>query len=401
MISWLFEQAITSNLVFPFIAPNRLQAKNIVWNDHVARLLNEFKTKGLPYVKNEVELSVSFPKLRGGKVQLLGVENEEALRGMSNWGAIACDEYDDWSSDIWPLIIRPNLMATKGKAMIAGTPKGKRNMWRMSQSQEFQEFHYTSFENPDLDKEELESMVKEYMEYGEDYFRQEIMAEYVKPAGVVYREWNEDRQFVDLSYDPNLPLHISFDWGINDPTAVIWLQPHGPETRVIDYYEASDSNIEHFISVIDSKPYRRPDLFTGDPAGKARNLITGTSVIEQLANKRIHVRTKDGVRIPDQIRSTHAIMPGLYVDTKCDRFRDCLINYRYPEIKSTAKDQSNEVPIHDQYSHAMRALEYWVVNTHSGGSATYLSQSINTRSFDWYIKKIKESRTTGLYAGRL
>jgi hypothetical protein len=97
-------------------------------------------------------------------------------------------------------------------------------------------------------------------------------------------------------------------------------------------------------------------------AGNARTLTTGTSPIEILATKGIHVRTKGGVRIPDQIRATHGLIKSFYVSNQLTRFRDCLLNYRYPEVKETARNQENELPIHDEFSHAMRALEYYAVN---------------------------------------
>lgn len=363
MISWLFENAILSpKTVHPYIAPNRIQAKNIAWDDHVARVLNELRIKKVPHQVNETELSVTFP--HGGKIQLLGVENKEALRGISNWGSIGADEYDDWSDDIWPTIIRPNLMVHKAPAIISGTPKGFRNMYRLSQKPEFKEFHYTSLDNPDLDKEELEAMIQEYKDEGEDYYRQEILAEYVKPVGVVYKEWAMNN-FKDIEYDVSLPLYVTFDWGVNDPTVVIWLQMNGSELRVIDYYEAKDANIEHFVSVINAKPYKKADMFCGDPAGKARTLTTGTSPIEMLAQKGIYVKTTDGVTIEEQVRIAHTFIPSLYISTKADRFRECILNYRYPTMgveKRSKLNFENEIPIHDEFSHAMRAFEYFCVN---------------------------------------
>lgn len=362
-ISWLFEGALNNDSLgctFPFIAPSKIQARNIVWDDHIQRILNEFKDKGLPFKTNETELSVEIKS--GGKVQLYGVENSEALRGISNWKRVVADEYDDWAQDIYPLIIRPNLITHKAPILFTGTPKGKKNLWRMEQESYVKSFHFTSMDNPDIDPSELDSLINEYKGEGEDYYRQEIMAEYIKPAGVVYKEWDEKTQFVECKYEPSLPLHISFDFGINDPTAVIWIQPNKLETRIIDYYEASNANIEHFISLINSKPYKPADLYTGDPAGKARTQTTGTSVIDEMSHKDINVRTKDGVRIPDQIRITHKYIPNMYVSNKLTRFRDCLLNYKYPEVKSTIRNQENEIPIHDEFSHAMRALEYWAVN---------------------------------------
>jgi predicted metal-dependent phosphoesterase TrpH len=365
MVSWLFENAMMTGLTCPYIAPNRVQAKTIAWKDHVARMLQELGRKKVPHIVNESELSVTFPN--GGRVMLMGVENKNALRGISNWHSCGLDEYDDWGEDIWPTIIRPNLMVHRGPAMVAGTPRGFKNIYRLAQNPDFKEFHFTSYDNPDLDPKELEDMVSEYKKYGEDYFQQEIMAEYIKPVGTVYKEWNLEH-YKEIEYNPDLPLFVSFDWGVNDPTAILWIQTHGAETRVIDCYEASDASIEHFISVLNSKPYKKPDMYCGDPAGKARTLTTGTSVIEILADKGIYVKITDGVTIPEQVRLAHTKIPGLWISVAAARFREAILNYRYPVKGENLVNQSNEIPLHDKESHLTRAFEYWCVNYFGGSS---------------------------------
>jgi hypothetical protein len=368
MINWLFLQAIQNDLVYPYVAPFRQQAKEIAWDDHITRLLNSCERDKINYKKNESELSLTFPS--GGKLVLLGVDNAEAHRGKSNWGAIACDEFADWELNIWPSIIRPNLIPHKAPGIIGGTPKGFDNLYEFynaglsdnpNRNPDFKSFHFTSYDNPCLDKEELKAMEIEYKEKGEDWYRQEIMAEFVKPYGTVYTDWPIEN-FREVNYDPGLPLHITMDFGVNDPMAIIWIQTNGSEFRAIDYYEASNANIEHFIQVIRSKPYEEAELYTGDPSGKARSITTGTSPIEIMAQKGIFVRTTDNVKIPDQIRATHRIIKSLYVSNRLERLRDCIFNYRYPTKKETVINQSNEIPLHDEYSHAMRALEYYAVN---------------------------------------
>jgi hypothetical protein len=297
-----------------------------------------------------------------------------------------CDEYQDWAEDIWGLIIRPNLSVHRAWAYISGTPKGlnilydmfqRGNMNSKTKMKDFKSFKYTSYDNPDLSVDELESMKLEYLaQGGEDYFRQEMMAEFIKARGAVYKEWDFSKRFIDFKYEPNLPLHVSFDFGVNDPTVIIWIQIYGSEIRIIDYYEATDANIEHYISVLNAKPYKKPELYTGDVAGYQRTLTTGTSPIEILNSKGIFLRTKTGVRIEDQIRATHTIMSRLYVKNTLNRVRDCLMNYRYPEDKNLIK--GNEIPVHDQYSHAMRALEYWVINF-----ANIIGITTNTETPSW------------------
>jgi hypothetical protein len=396
LISWGMEQVIKSGLNVPFIAPNKVQAKNIVWDDHVARLLYHFKEIGFPYKTNENELTVQLPHINkdifdpnGGKLQLFGVENADSLRGISNWGAAVLDEYDDWTEDIWPLIIRPNLAPHMAPAIIAGTPKGFKNLYRIQEQGLFRCFHYTSYDNPYMNREELEAMEKEYKSLGMAYYRQEILAEYERPYGTVYEEWSSDN-YREFDYDPFLPVHISIDFGVNDPTALIWIQPNNGEFRVIDYYEASDANVEHFVSVIRSKPYKKADLYTGDAAGKARSITTNTSPIDDYGKFGIHIRTKDGLQIPDQIRLTHKYIPMLILkQNKTERLRDCLMNYRYPTKKSTIMDQSNEIPVHDEWSHGCRALEYYFANIHGGG---LMRSSVNTQ---FHNKEMRKKWTLG------
>lgn len=360
IISKLIEGALETGLVYPYVAPNKLQAKNIAWNDHIVRLLDHFKEVGLSYKTNEQELSITFPN--GGKVQLYGVENKEALRGISNWGGIGMDEYDDWQEDIWPLIIRPNLTVHRAWAICAGTPKGKRGMWRLSRTGIFTEFHFSSYENPDLSREELRDLESEYKAYGEDFYQQEIMAEYIKPVGVVYKEFNEEVQVIkDLFYDSNLPLEVWWDFGVNDPTAMIWVQTHEAEVRVIDYYEAANVSINHFVQVLNSKPYGLPTKHVGDIAGRSRSLVTGTSAIEELDKLGIFMTSNHIPDLVSQVRTAHKYIPRLFISDRqsTERFVDVLNNYRYPDSKKeTAVDQSNEVPMHDQFSHGARAFEY-------------------------------------------
>lgn len=363
MVSWQMENAILCDkgLSYPLILPYQEQARESVWLDHVARILLEFDKKNFPYKKNEQALSITFPHNKA-RFKLLGANNEIALRSISNWGAFAGDEFDDWKSHIWYEIIRPNLLTHKAPAVIGGTPKGMKNMYRLAQEGVFKEFHFTSFDNPELDRGELEALIKEAKSKGEDYYRQEIMAEYVKPYGLVYKEWNLDN-FVDFDYDENLPVHLTFDFGVNDPTAIIWIQPNGGETRVIDYYEASNADINHFIQVIKSKPYKTPEFCAGDIAGDSRELTTGKSPTKILQEAGYIIKTSSIPNIPAQIRQAHTRIPHLFVNHKAERFRDILLNYRYPAVREGLLNQSNEIPIHDEWcltgDTQIRTLDGW------------------------------------------
>lgn len=341
-----------------YVAPTYKQSKLIAWS-----ILKENIPISWKADYNETELRVRL--YNGSEIWLKGADNPDSLRGTKIDFAIF-DEvafFMSWKQ-VWEAL-RPILVDSKAHCWFISTPKGFNHFYDMFYQEgfdpDYKSFHYTSFDNPYIDQEEILKAKKEMTDRS---FAQEFLAEFNKPAGTVYEEWPLEN-YKEVPYDINLPVHISLDFGINDPTSIVWLQNTGSEFRIIDYYEASNANLDHFVSVIRAKPYKEAELYTGDFAGNARTLTTGTSPIELLAQRGIHVRTKSGIKIPDQIRATHQIIPSLYVDFKAERFRDCLLNYRYPDLdieKRSKLNKENEIPIHDEWSHGMRALEYYCVN---------------------------------------
>lgn len=350
----LIQVASEGNKTCWYVAPTYRQAKNIAWS-----ILKEYMPPKAKAIWNETELKCLLPGVKS-EIHLKGADNPDSLRGTHIDFAIF-DEvafFANWK-DTWQAL-RPILVDSKAPAWFISTPNGLNHFYQLYniKDPDYTSFHFTTYDNPYVDQLEIDKAKREMDELT---FRQEFLAEFTRPSGVVYREWPVEN-YKAIDYNPALPLHLTFDWGVNDPTSIIWIQPYKSETRIIDYYEASNASIEHFISVIRSKSYKEPELYTGDPAGKQRTLTTGTSVIDILSQKGIYVRTKDGVTIPEQIRLTHQKIKGLYISDKAQRFRDCVLNYRYPEVNPAIRNQENEVPIHDEYSHGMRAFEYWCVN---------------------------------------
>lgn len=336
---------------------------------------------GFPYKKNESELSIDFP-LTGGRFQVFGQENEEALRGASNWGHVVGDEYDTWKNDVIQFIVLPNLLVHRAGLTIAGTPKGKAGLHSLETAEDengnrlFKSWHYTSYDNPSIPKSDIDQLARWARAKGEDFFMQEIMAEYVKPHGVVYKEFDEQTQVSGkVTYRPDLPLHLTFDFGVRDPTVIIWIQPaENGFLNVIDYHEESNADIDHFVALIKAKGYRISSLNTGDPAGKARQQGTATSVIDEYRKKGIYITTRPIPNIPTQILKTHEIIPRLRIaqpthGRRLDpndpshrgtgRFIDVLNNYRYDEEKDQDNNPKEPLPIHNQWSHGARALEYY------------------------------------------
>lgn len=169
-----------------FIAPTQRQARTIVWESLKSRLAHIGEA-------NESRLEMTVPNEEGGKTTIFvgGWENRENYRGMSNVIHIEFDEVDTMKDFFigWQEIFRPMLMETGGSAGFGGTPqKENPNLRRLEkiadEDPEWGAFHFTSWDNPAIPREEL---VKLQKEMDNDTYRQEVMAEYVENAGALFK----------------------------------------------------------------------------------------------------------------------------------------------------------------------------------------------------------------------
>jgi hypothetical protein len=169
-----------------FIAPTQKQARTIVWEAFKTRLgkVGEF---------NESRLEIKLPVEGGGHSTIFvgGWENRENYRGMPNVVHLEFDELDTMPDFFiaWQEIFRPMLIDTGGSAGFGGTPKKENPNLRRLEKQykddpEWGLFHFTTYDNPHVPREEIE---KAKLEMDAKTFRQEIMAEHVDNEGALFR----------------------------------------------------------------------------------------------------------------------------------------------------------------------------------------------------------------------
>ena len=109
-------------------------------------------------------------------------------------------------------------------------------------------------------------------------------------------------RITDVPYDEAIPVHTGWDLGIGDSTAIWFFQVVGDEVHYIDHYEAHGQKLDHYLGVLSSKPYRYGIDFLPHDA-KARELISGRSRVEHLANSGRAVRVLPQTKIEDGINA--------------------------------------------------------------------------------------------------
>jgi len=180
---------------------------------------NIMKTILAPVTTRKDEQLKTIEVMTGGKLWMWSMDNPEPIRGghyerfiMNEWAQVR------EAREIWNAIIRPTLIDLKGESWFLSTPKGMNHFHEIDvlgmdeNDPEWKSWHFTSFDNPFLDPEELKALKRTMTE---EEYRQEILAEYIEGAGSVFR--NLDAALTAPVTSPEEHLYhtmvAGIDWG--------------------------------------------------------------------------------------------------------------------------------------------------------------------------------------------
>lgn len=196
-----------------YIAPTYRQAKQIMW-----QMLREVMPEHAIAKKNETDLTLTLKN--GSVIMLKGADNPDSLRGVRIDFCVfdECAFMDKWE-DVWQ-VIRPTLVDSKAAVWFISTPNGFNHFKDLAETTEpnWSYHHYTSYDNPFLDKDELDS-AKASMD--EDSFEQEFMGEFRKMSGLIYKNFNRDTHMVEVPSNLSSYSHYrSLDFGFGHKAAL-------------------------------------------------------------------------------------------------------------------------------------------------------------------------------------
>lgn len=201
-----------------------------VWRDLVARFR--------PVARRVREDEKRIELINGTHMEFWTLEDPDAGRSRK-YGRIIVDEAGlqrDLRSR-WSEALRPTLSDYQGDAYFFGTPKGRKTDYewfckRHETDRDWHEFHFSSYDNPHLKKEEIDAMVAEL---GDLVAAQEVFAEFVdlsdwEPLIPAPQLW--DRLLEPTPYDG--PEVLAMDAGVtSDCFAVVSVSRHPSDDQII------------------------------------------------------------------------------------------------------------------------------------------------------------------------
>ena len=160
-----------------------------------------------------------------------------------------------------------------------------------------------------------------------------------------------------VPYDPIKPVMAVFDIGWADATAVWFLQFIGMETRLIRYYETTQTTMSQILAKMQTFGYVYDILYLPHDAQNKTLAANGRSIEEIVRAAGFNVRIIDRTPISDSINAARTIFPKCYFDREnCHEGLQCLRHYRYDINPDTGT--FSQKPLHDNYSHGADAFRY-------------------------------------------
>lgn len=171
-----------------------IDGKRVGWGSptykNLAEDWRELVDKLAPITRSKNEQERRIEAVTGGVVEMWSLDNPEPIRGrmyhlwITNEAAAV-----PYLQQTWNQIVRPTLIDYKGGALFGSTPKGLNDFYSLyarglGGDGDWASFHFTSYDNPHIDPDELNSMRGEV---SEREFRQEVLAEFLENEAAVFR----------------------------------------------------------------------------------------------------------------------------------------------------------------------------------------------------------------------
>jgi phage terminase large subunit len=367
--------------VYYYIFPTFAQAKRVIWTS----ITNQGE-KFLDYIPRQVldrtnsqEMSIYFKN--GSLLQLVGSDNYDALMGTNPQGVVF-SEYALQDPRAYQFI-RPILTANDGFAVFISTPRGKNHLFELYQiaesSPHWFAYKMTVEETGHIPLSEIEKEKAEGI-MSDDLIQQEYYCSFdLGVEGSYYAKYLDRMrlkgQIGMVPFEAGFKVHVSIDIGVRDSTTLLFFQVIGQTVRIIDCYENSKVGLEHYVKVIEQKPYSY-GKFIAPHDIKVQEWGSGLTRIEKARQLGIHFTIAPDLSIEDGIEAVRSALSKIWIDEQsCKPLIKAIENYRqeYDARKKIYKSH----PLHDQFSHFADALRYMCISlpkTRDGLSADELDK---------------------------
>jgi hypothetical protein len=338
-----------------YVAPTYRQAKAICWNVLKEKMIHH------KWVKNINHSDLTITLKNNSQITLRGSDNEQSLRGVG-LNFLCIDEFADVNADAWYEVLRPTLSDTKGHALFCGSPRGFGNwsyeLFKQGETnKDWASFKYTTLEGGQVDDSEIEQ-AKQDLDIRT--FQQEYEATFVNYSGMIYYNFNRQKNIVD-KYDKDAGvLHIGLDFNVDPMSAVICIIIN-EIIIVVDEIQIYSSNTQEMCEEIKTRYQNKKIVVYPDPSARQRKTSAGGFTdLSILKNAGFDVKCKNTAPlIRDRINAVNAKLKNVNGNNSLFIVKSCKNVIK--SIERQIYKEGTHVPDKDSgYDHMNDALGYLI-----------------------------------------
>ena len=205
---------------FFLAAPTREQAKRIFWADLKAFIPSEL-------IAGEAsESTLTLKLVSGAEISVLGMDKPERIEG-TPWDGGVLDEYANMKEKTWGEHVRPALSDRRGWCDFIGVPEGRNhyfhlyNQARQRKIEDGNESPWDTFHWRSEDILPADEIAEAKRDLDPLTFEQEYGGSFVSFEGRCYYPFHEAIHVRRMSYDPQQPLILCFDFNVAPGVCVV------------------------------------------------------------------------------------------------------------------------------------------------------------------------------------
>ena len=338
-----------------YVAPTYRQAKQICWNELKERLIEHKWVKTI----NNSDLTIILKN--NSSITLRGADNEQSLRGVG-LNFLVMDEFADIHKEAWYEVLRPTLSDTGGHALFCGSPRGFGNwsyeLFKQGESnKDWQSFKYTTLEGGQVSSEEIEQ-AKQDLDVRT--FQQEYEATFVNYSGMIYYNFNRQKNIIEKYERDSAFLHIGLDFNVDPMTAVVCIIERDIVV-VVDEIQIYSSNTQEMCDEIRNRYRNKNIVVYPDPSARQRKTSAGGFTdISILKNAGFDVRCRNTAPlVRDRINSVNSRLKNVNGKNNLFIVKSCKNVIK--SIERQIYKEGTHIPDKDSgYDHMNDALGYLI-----------------------------------------
>lgn len=283
---------------------------------------------------------------------------------------VTLDECSRMGRHIWGEYIRQRLIDRKGRALFISTPHGLnwfkefflRGRNPEHQKRGWQSLRFPTTDNPFIDRQWL---LEKRREMTDLEWRQEILAEFVSFAGLIYPDFvpelHPKGHLYDASehrIDSQWTHYRAIDIGTSHPTVCLWgaVDPRGWVWVYREYHEVNRSHDDHakqIVAMTDQpiaqtflpKDSKRTSNKTVDDNLSVWDIYRKEGIYAHLASDEWHAGKSLVTRYLRATREDHPSEPGVLISQQeCPRLIEAMQMYSWPDATGLRRERPPDKP---------------------------------------------------------